>query len=156
MRIGEDTSRATEGQRFHRRSVLAGIAGSFLGLLFGQSRAAPRPVPVYDFAVAGNGYTGRRAKLMALRPGARVRLVPEPDNPFDRNAILVLGDRDGGKLGYVPRRGNRELLDLMARGTDLSAEVVDRDDDAVERLRFLRTDMASGAPRFRVMARYAT
>ena len=35
-------------------------------------------------------------------PGRRLALVPEPDNPHDRNAIAIYNDERTLQLGYVP------------------------------------------------------
>ena len=48
--------------------------------------------------------------------GDKVAFVPEPENEYDRNAVLVQDSR-GNKLGYIPRRKNRQLLlDMAAFG----------------------------------------
>jgi hypothetical protein len=44
-----------------------------------------------------------------------LRLVPEPDNPVDRNAIAVLR-RNGEQLGYLDRRLARETHNRMQKG----------------------------------------
>lgn len=43
----------------------------------------------------------RQEVLRQLRPGDPVRLQPEPDNPFDPDAIRIVTPY--GQLGYVPR-----------------------------------------------------
>lgn len=45
--------------------------------------------------------TSRQTILGRLRPGDPVELVPEPDNPFDADAIRLLTRH--GQIGYVPR-----------------------------------------------------
>lgn len=60
--------------------------------------------------VAGVGIDGNDRGLgpdvTSLRPGHPVRLVPEPENRFDDQAILVLADEDTEKAGYIPRTMN--------------------------------------------------
>lgn len=54
---------------------------------------------VGSFAISGFEYTIKR-----LKPGMRTKLVREPDNPHDSNAIRVEAPFiDGEKLGYIPR-----------------------------------------------------
>jgi len=73
---------------------------------------------------------GARAVLAALLRGTNLALVPEPDNPHDPNAIAVLATPTVAQcqnlpndvlqwldeanfrfpLGFLPRRGNRDLL----------------------------------------------
>lgn len=76
----------------------------------------------YPCAIAGilRGDEGiARAKaLAALRPGAVLRLIPEPDNPVDPLAVAVM--KDGARLGYVPR-SKRWIADALAEGDQLAA-----------------------------------
>ena len=54
--------------------------------------------------------------LERISIGDKVTFVPEPENEYDKNAILVQ-DAKGNKLGYIPRRKNRQLLlDMAAFG----------------------------------------
>ena len=67
-------------------------------------------------------------------------LVPEPDNPYDPNAIMV--QADGLCIGYVPKGSTSHILKLMASGRiqsmDLKIgggrykEVVENDDGEYE------------------------
>lgn len=50
-----------------------------------------------------------------LRAGDQVKLVLEPDNPVDPQAILVR-DPEDRKLGYIPRKKNEVLFHLMDAG----------------------------------------
>lgn len=56
----------------------------------------------------------RSRVLRELRPGDRLRVVREPDNPHDGNAIQVDHERD--KLGYVPRTDAAELAPQLDAG----------------------------------------
>ena len=60
----------------------------------------------------------------ALREGDSVRLVLEPENPYDERAIRV-DTMDGDKLGYIPRRANEILFNLMNAGKHVYAVVAD-------------------------------
>lgn len=42
----------------------------------------------------------------------KLQLVPEPDNPHDKNAIAVLGD--GVKIGYIAKKDIPEVNRIMA------------------------------------------
>jgi hypothetical protein len=66
---------------------------------------------VTSFNIAGFKYHDGALVLDKLHPGKKVKLVPEPDNPYDRNAIQLR--YKGTKLGYVPREENG-LMALMA------------------------------------------
>jgi hypothetical protein len=56
-----------------------------------------------------------------LKPGDRLELVREPDNPYDANAVRV--ERRGVRLGYVPRRDNAAVARQMDRGAALEARL---------------------------------
>lgn len=61
--------------------------------------------------VAGVTYEGRQAYLAALKGDEPCRIIAEPDNPFDANALAVhIAMHDGNvrHCGFVPR-------DLAAR-----------------------------------------
>ena len=49
-----------------------------------------------------------------LRPGKKLKLRPEPDNPYDPNAVAVLCGKT--KIGYVPRAKNGMLAFFMHFG----------------------------------------
>ena len=58
-------------------------------------------------------------RLQELTPGQKLTLLREPENPYDKRAILVMnGDR---KLGYLPRRLNGIFCRLMDAGKYLYA-----------------------------------
>lgn len=57
-----------------------------------------------------------------LREGDRLTLVRVPDNPSDHNAIKIF-NRDGLKVGYVPRQDNQILARLMDAGKLLFAVI---------------------------------
>ena len=56
-----------------------------------------------------------------LKPGDRLELVREPENPYDANAVRV--EWRGVKLGYVPRRDNAAVARQMDRGAALEARL---------------------------------
>lgn len=44
----------------------------------------------YSVIVAGTGFEGRQGRIrLAVKEGMEVKLVPEPNNPHDENAIAV-------------------------------------------------------------------
>jgi hypothetical protein len=46
-----------------------------------------------------------------------ISLVPEPDNPYDSNAIMVIHD-DMGMIGYIPRDDNTNLAIFLRNNFD--------------------------------------
>ncbi len=49
-----------------------------------------------------------------LKPGTKLRLVSEPDNPYDPNAVAVYYKKT--KIGFVPRRLNSEIAQILYFG----------------------------------------
>ena len=63
-----------------------------------------------SFHIAGFQYWDGATVLDQLKPGTKLTLVPETDNPYDPAAVAVRFD--GVKLGYVPADHN-ELISTM-------------------------------------------
>lgn len=76
------------------------------------------------FLVHGVRYLSseERALIDSLRPGERLSLRCEPDNPVNRQAVLVT--RDGAKLGYVPDPLLVYVHDIMSGEHELLVERV--------------------------------
>lgn len=74
------------------------------------------------FTVAGTGYRLNDARSPEFESGRRVRLVPEPTNKYDRNAVAVRSLTSDRAAGYVPapksgaRDFQREVHHLLAQG----------------------------------------
>lgn len=85
--------------------------------------------------VVGTSYVENIAALYeTLQEGERVRLVREPENPYDEYAIRIDAlpedgeiSREalvpGSKLGYIPRDRNKIFARLMDAGKDLYGTV---------------------------------
>ena len=56
--------------------------------------------------------------LGSVTNGTKLTLRREPDNLYDRNAILILNP-DGAKIGYIPRKINPIAAGLMDSGKSL-------------------------------------
>ena len=85
--------------------------------------------------VVGTSYVENIAALYeTLQEGERVRLVREPENPYDEYAIRIDALPEEGeisqdaldlglKLGYIPRDRNKIFARLMDAGKDLYGTV---------------------------------
>jgi hypothetical protein len=68
----------------------------------------------------------------AVDIGTRVALVREVDNKYDKRAILVFRENSPRlKLGYIPRRKNTILANLMDAGKKLYGIVDEKEWDGV-------------------------
>ena len=59
--------------------------------------------------VAGVSYRPGALDDPSFDPGRRLALVPEPDNPHDRNAVAIYNEARTLQLGYVPAAVAPEL-----------------------------------------------
>lgn len=71
--------------------------------------------------IVGTLYRGPEAvaALARLRPGDRVRLVREPGNRADPDAVAVY--RGKFHVGYIPRAAHAELYPLLRDKSELEA-----------------------------------
>lgn len=77
--------------------------------------------------INGSRYVENIGQLAGtLQEGDPVRLVLEPENPYDGRAIRV-DTMEGSKLGYIPRRANEILFHLMNAGKHVYGVAVDGD-----------------------------
>lgn len=66
---------------------------------------------IYMFFIAGFQYYDGALVLDKLKPGKKLKMQPDPSNPYDPNAIELRYEKV--KLGFVPRSENEKLA-LMA------------------------------------------
>ena len=116
-----------------RRSFLESILAASATLPFvGPARAAgrsddlhgkgaERELLIQESPVAGFQYHDGEKVWPRLSSGDSLRLLREPANPYDRQAVAVYW-RDS-KLGYVPRAANTAVSQMMDRGERLVARV---------------------------------
>lgn len=78
-------------------------------------------VLVQSSPLAGYQYHAAAAVWDQLKVGDTLRLVREPDNPHDRNAVKV--EWQGQQLGYLPRMENQAVAAELDRGTAVEARI---------------------------------
>lgn len=61
------------------------------------------------------GEPGKELMIAKLKPGDKLDLVPEPDNPRDLNAIAVYHQKI--KFGYLSRELAKDLKNCLERTT---------------------------------------
>lgn len=93
-----------------------------VGFFHGQGGGIEIPKPferdifLFDTYVAGTMHVEGMDELEPrLAIGDRLSFFREPDNPYDKKAI-VIRTREGTKVGYVPRRDNAVFARLMDAG----------------------------------------
>ena len=80
-----------------------------------------REIHLLDTWIAGTMQMEDRSALKALQPEEELTLRRE-ENRFDSMAILVL-NKDGVRLGYIPEKDNVVFARLMDAGKALKAKV---------------------------------
>lgn len=95
--------------------LLAGLAG--LGLLPRPARQEVRDTWLWEGPVAGFRYHAGPGLLADLAAGQALRLVPEPENPYDDHALALYAGT--ARLGYIPRADNRVMSRLAQGGHPL-------------------------------------
>jgi hypothetical protein len=101
--------------------LIDGETGRYLG------RDAPelKERRLYVASVAGAGTHHADALATdAVKPGARLELRRDPDNPHDPNAIQVHPSDGGAQVGWVPRELAAELAPELDAGGPWSAVVL--------------------------------
>ncbi|HXF65464.1 MAG TPA: HIRAN domain-containing protein [Burkholderiales bacterium] len=86
-------------------------------------RAAEALIVVQRSPLAGLRYYEAPRLWPQLKPGERLELAREPDNPYDAGAIRV--EWRGAMLGYLPRRDNAAVARQLDRGVALQARIVE-------------------------------
>ena len=104
-----------------RRRFLGALLGSAAALSTRPTAANPQPrkVLVQHSPLAGFQYHHGEDLWPSLRVGDTLTLVREPQNRYDDCAVRV--DWQGRKLGYVPRRENVAVAQMLDRGERLEA-----------------------------------
>lgn len=100
--LTENLSQSANTQPIRVLSILLFLAVDILGHFM-----------EYSVIVAGTGFEGRAGRIrLAVKPGMPVRLVPEPNNQYDENAIAVYIDvrswftlfmKTEVQIGYIKR-----------------------------------------------------
>ncbi len=114
-------------RRNYLKSLITASALIFLpGVLKARSGHKTRSIMLADASIAGFQYYDGDTVWRRLKKGHTLQLVREPKNPYDYDAIEVYLGRD--KLGYIPRRLNNAVAQLMDSGMKLITKInrVDR------------------------------
>lgn len=81
----------------------------------------------WSVKVAGVSFEGRQSVLARLKGNEPCRLVPEPTNAYDPNALAVhvaLSDGSIAHVGYVPRDLARQIAPAL-EGENLMVEIAE-------------------------------
>ena len=104
-----------------RRTFLRLFAGLLPLGLVRPGHARGTGILVQQSPLAGFQYYRGEALWPRLAPGQRLELRREPDNPHDPRAVRVLWR--GQALGYLPRRENTAVSQMLDRGQRLETRI---------------------------------
>jgi hypothetical protein len=76
---------------------------------------------LHSFQITGTAFHEAAVKAGRFTPGSAVRLVREPDNRHDPNAIAIYAEGGRSKAGYVPATVAKRLSKLLDQGVALVA-----------------------------------
>lgn len=76
---------------------------------------------IFSLSVRGSSHYAAATKRAALSPGSTVRLVREPENEFDGNAIAIYANTGGSPIGYVNKMNARRLAKRLDSGEEFVA-----------------------------------
>lgn len=92
------------------------------GLLVGPTDRRLFKLGVYSYNAVGEYYHPGACRSGDFTPGARVRLVRQPDNEHDPNAVAIKADRPrAGVAAYLGKGHAKRLAKVLDAGTDLEA-----------------------------------
>ena len=109
-----------------RRTFMSSLLGGLgLGLTARRASApvaADKRVVLQESPLAGFEHHKGDHVWSWMREGSRLRLIREAANPHDGNAVAVYFN--GDKLGYLPRRENAAVAQLLDRGHAVDAAIL--------------------------------
>ena len=97
------------------------LAAGILALWLPAVAAQAVRVLVQDSPLAGFQYYAGAVRWDEMRVGDPLRLIREPENPHDANAVMV--EWMGEKLGYLPRAENGSVAAEMDRGARVQGRI---------------------------------
>jgi len=74
--------------------------------------------------LAGTSHTKEDLDNPSFAPGNQLILIPEPDNPYDPNAIAAWDLSQSYKAGYIPAHYTPEILDDLEDGHQLETVIL--------------------------------
>lgn len=104
------------------------VSGAVLSAAPSQKQPATRRYRLNRFSIAGFQYYEGPARGHGLKPGEKLKLTREPQNPHDPFGVEI--HRGKAKLGYVPRSDKKHISRLLEQGARLECRVIELDLEA--------------------------
>ena len=111
------------------KNEISGFSAADLSELLYSGKEVPqvfsREIFLIRTRVAGVQYReNMQERINEVEVGEILTFYREPENEYDKRAILVLND-EGNTIGYVPRRDNIILANLMDAGKRIYAKAIE-------------------------------
>ncbi|NOQ93068.1 MAG: hypothetical protein GQ547_00355 [Methylophaga sp.] len=74
-----------------------------------------------DFYLAGAKFYQLPWVINELKLGTEMKLIPDPENRYDENAVIV--QFNDHKLGFIPRANNTNLQKLLLANVNIIARI---------------------------------
>lgn len=87
----------------------------------GASEQADKSLLLQESPVAGFQFHRGKESWDLMTEGDRLKLIPEPGNKYDDRAIAIYWQDN--KLGYLPRRDNAAVSQLLHRRQNVTASI---------------------------------
>ena len=102
---------------------------SILKSLFGLKPDEPEPIRDFYTKVVGVSHrnsdgSSRQRALKGCRQGMALQLIPEPNNPYDSDAIAVMTEA-GNQIGYIASDTASKLRHYIEKGFRFQVKVKD-------------------------------
>ena len=111
----------------HRRNFIGLLAALLppLASAGNRQRTAPptRAILIQQSPIAGFQFHAGETLWPQLAIGDALTLTREPDNRYDPRAVRM--DWQGHKFGYVPKRENTAVAQMLDRGQRLEAGIIE-------------------------------
>lgn len=110
-----------------RRSFIHSLLGLVGGTVLPANIVKAKPNPsllLQESPIAGFQYHEGERLWPMIQPGDALQLSREPENPHDKRAVRI--DWQGHTLGYVPRRDNATISQMLDRQQSLYASITQK------------------------------
>jgi len=117
-----------------RRNVFKALAALIAVPVATKAQPIKQPLLLQSSPIAGFQYYQGEHLWHQFQIGQTLSLQREADNQYDTRAVAIYWN--GEKLGYIPRRDNAAISQLLDRGEVLKAEIqkLDNSDDVWKRV----------------------
>jgi len=95
------------------------------GLLVGPTDRRLFDLGIYSYNAVGEAHHAGACRSSDFSPGAGVRFVREPDNPYDPNAVAILAHEPRARVAaYVSKGHAKRLARLLDSGAEIAVVAV--------------------------------